>query len=480
MSSETVAPLKRALGLRDVALFMVTAGCSLQWAATAAAAGPSSLVVWVLGGLVMFLPLSVCVVFMSSRHPDHGGLYVWSKLAFGPFVGFMTGWTYWTANLPFFSGMLYFVAGSALFFGGERGALAGASPAYFIGFSIGALILAVVLNLRGLTAATWLTSAGAVARWVGTLLLVVLGLSVVATFGAATSIDRAALVPGFHIADIVFWSTIAFAWTGPEAASFMAGEIRDPQRTVPRAFAIAAPMIAGVYLLSTASVLVSTPSEHVNALYGVMDAIASDAHRLGFAWLIPLGAACLVLDRLGSVCAWLGAVARIPFVAGLDQYLPRSFARLHPRYGSPTTSLWVQAALAAAFTVLGQAGQSVRSAYNVLVAMMVVATLLPFVPLFAAAIRLSFGTPVAGEVRIPGGRVTVIFMALVGLATTLGAIALAFVPPADEDHPVLVVLKLAAMTLLVLLGGAAVYGSGRARARRHAATTYREGEAGAA
>ena len=78
----------------------------------------------------------------------------------------------------------------------------------------------------------------------------------------------------------------------------------------------------------------------------------------------------------------------------------------------------------AAFVTLGQAGTSVRGAYTVLVEMMVVATLLPFVPLFGAAIKLSAGAPVPGEVRIPGGRLTVGAMALIGLVTTLGAIAL--------------------------------------------------------
>src|SRR6266853_4313940 len=122
LKSTPEAPhLTRALGVRDVALFMVTAGCSVQWATTAAAAGASSLLVWVFGGLTMFLPLSVCVVFLSSRYPDEGGLYVWSKRAFGPFAGFMTGWTYWTSNLPCRTSLLYFAAGSAVFGLGHRG-----------------------------------------------------------------------------------------------------------------------------------------------------------------------------------------------------------------------------------------------------------------------------------------------------------------------------------------------------------------------
>ena len=88
--------LKRALGLADVTLYFVTACSSLQWVATAAASGPSALTVWLLGALTMFAPLSICTVWLASRHPDEGGLYVWSGRAFGPFAAFLTGWTYYT------------------------------------------------------------------------------------------------------------------------------------------------------------------------------------------------------------------------------------------------------------------------------------------------------------------------------------------------------------------------------------------------
>jgi glutamate:GABA antiporter len=467
MSTAPETPhLKRELGLRDVVLFIVTAGTGLQWCATAAAAGPSSLLVWLIGALVMFAPLSVCVVFLSSRHPDEGGLYVWAKLAFGPFAGFMTGWTYWTANLPYFPSVLYFAAGSALYWSGQRDAAASASPAYFIGFSLGALIVAVALNIRGLGVSKWLNNTGAFARWLGTALLVLLGIAVWWRDGSATPINRHTILPGFRVADAIFLATIAFAWTGPEAISFMGGEIRDPRKNVPRAFAMAAPMIVGIYLLGTGSVLLSSPAEHTNALYGVLETIRGDAARLGIPWLIPVGAGCASLAGLGSLCLWLGAVARIPFVAGIDQYLPARFATLHPRYGSPTVALVTQAVIAAAFALLGQAGTSVRGAYTVLVDMTVISGLLPFVPLFGAAIKLSAGAPAYGEARIPGGRATVIAMALVGLTTTLGAIALAFVPSDQEENPVMVLVKVGGMTAAVLAAGAAVYVAGSARARR--------------
>jgi amino acid transporter len=115
--------LRRSLGLLDVALFFLIACTNLQWVATAAAAGPSSLPVWLIGCLAMFIPVSVAVMYLSKQYPEEGGMYVWSKRAFGPFGGFMTGWTYWCSNLPYFPALLYFTAGNALFIaGGNSGA----------------------------------------------------------------------------------------------------------------------------------------------------------------------------------------------------------------------------------------------------------------------------------------------------------------------------------------------------------------------
>ncbi len=456
----------RALGLADVTLFMVTAGSSLQWTAVAAAAGPSSLIVWVFGGLAFFLPLAVCVVCLASRHPDEGGLYAWTGRAFGPFAGFMTGWTYWTGTLAFLPSVLYFSAGSARLLSVQSDA-SRATPGWFVGFSVAALALAVALNVRGMRVARWLNSAGAVARWVGTLLLVVLAFASWWQFGSATAINRHTLVPEFRLADVIFWTTLAFCWTGPEAASYMGGEIREARRTVPRALALAAPMIASIYIVGTASVLLAVPPAHASGVYGVMEAIRAAAARLGLSWLIPLGAACVVLDRVGSTCLWIGALARIPLAAGFDHHLPRSFTRLDAN-GAPAVAIWTQAVVVALLVVIGQSGTSVRGAYNVLIEMMVVTSMLPYLLLFGAAIRLSGGAPLSGEVRLPGGRATLIALAILGFATTAASMTLAFLPPPEEADPALAILKVAGLTAVLLGGGALIYAAGSARARRAA------------
>ena len=189
----------------------------------AAGIGPSALIVWVLGGVAMFMPLGVCVVYLASRYPDAGGLYAWSRRAFGPFAGFMTGWTYWTGTLTFLPSVLYFTAGSALFAAGRTGV--NATPGYFIAFSVVVLVISAVLNVRGLAVAKWLNSAGAVARWLGLLLLVALAPASCWRFGPATPINRHTLAPTFDLADVIFWTSLAFA--GPDLRRRRSWEMRS-------------------------------------------------------------------------------------------------------------------------------------------------------------------------------------------------------------------------------------------------------------
>jgi amino acid transporter len=456
------------MGLADVMLFMVTAGCTLQWTATAASSGPSSLIVWVFGAVGMLLPIAVTVVFLSSRYPDEGGLYAWTRRAFGPFAGFMTGWTYWSGTLAFLPSVLYFAAGAVLL-SLPRNPQADVGPAYFITFSIVTLLVSAVLNVRGLRIAKWLNSAGAIARWGGILLLIVLGLTSYWRFGSATPFNARTLTPTFRLADVIFWTTLAFAFTGPEAASFMGGEIRDPRRTIPRALAFAAPMIVGIYLVGTSSILLAIPPERAAGVYGVMEAIHEAAAGLGVSWLIPMGGLFVAFDRIGSACLWIGALARLPTAAGVDHYLPGGFTKLHPKYGSPAVAIWTQVIVVALLVVLGQSGTSVRGAYAVLIEMMIVASMFPFLLLFGAAIKLSAGPGGMGASQLPGGRPALVAIAVLGIATTAASMAISFVPPPEEEHPTLSILKVAGLTTVLLLGGSALYAIGAFRGRQRLA-----------
>ena len=153
------------MGFRDLVLFYVVTGVSLRWIATAAAAGPSSIVIWIGAFLFFYTPLALSVIELSSRYPEEGGIYVWSKRAFGDFAGFITAWSYWACNLPYFPAVLYFAASNALYIRHDWTRFSN-NTTFYIVFSLVALSLATLLNIFGLNVGTWLHNVGAVAMWI--------------------------------------------------------------------------------------------------------------------------------------------------------------------------------------------------------------------------------------------------------------------------------------------------------------------------
>ncbi len=336
---------------------------------------------------------------------------------------------------------------------GENRRVCAASPAYFIGVSLAGFAIATIVNVLGLDVGKWLNNAGAASRWIVTLLLIGLGIFAWMKFGAATPINGQTMRPSLHLRDLIFWSVIAFAWTGPESIPFMAGEIKNPRVTIPRGLAIAAPAIAAVYILGTISVLAVLAPSHVSSLYGVMQAIGQVAGRIGWVALAPVAAILVTISCLGSVGVWLGAVARIPFVVGIDRYLPEAFGRLHPRTHAPVVAILSQAGISTIFILLGQGGTTVKGAYDVLVSSTVLITMVPFLFLFGSAIKL-------GGARKP----LVVLAALVGLFTTIGAIVLSAVPSPDDPNKTLAVVKVFGLTALMIGAGTFAYFRGARRA----------------
>ena len=466
---ETTPQLRRVLTFRDLFLYYSVTGFSLRWIATGAAAGPSALVIWVVAALGFFVPLVFTVLELSSRYPEEGGVYVWSKRAFGPFAAFITGWTYWGSNLPYFPGLLYFAAANVLFVGGPAWQSLANNSAYFIAVASVGLVIAVSMNVVGLNVGKWLNNVGALASYGPAGLLVVLGIMSWSRYGSATPIDAHTLTPSTSLKDVIFWSTIAFAYGGVESGSTMGDEIQDARRTVPRAILAAGAVITVLYLVGTLAVLLAIPHEQVSGLQGIMQAIEAATRRVGLSSVVPIAAALVTINALGGVGGWFAATARLPFVAGIDRFLPPAFGRLHPRWRTPYVALLVQAAIAGLFVFLGQAGTSVRGAYDALVSMGIIAYFIPFLFMFAAMIVLQ-REPAGPEVmRVPGGRPMAILLASVGFVVTAISIVLAAVPPDEEPNKMLAVLKVVGSSLVLVVIGVGVYLAGRRRAAAAAA-----------
>jgi amino acid transporter len=425
--------LERALKTKDIVLFNVAAIVGMRWIALAAASGPSSLFLWVLAAIVFFIPQGFAVIALSSAIPEEGGLYVWTTKAFGQRQGFLAGWLYWASNITYFPTLTLSTVVFALYVFGTRFANLEQSAAYAAGASVVLLGIALVFNIVGMKTGKWIQNIGGLAQWIPSAALLLVGLIALTRSGSATPMPPSSLVPNFAaLPTILFFANLCFGFAGLELAPCMAGEVVEPRKTFPRAIVISGLSIAAVYLTGTISLLWSLPQNQVSIISGVNQAITKAGATHGMPWLGPPIALLMTLAGLGGVGAWLIATARLLFVGGLDRYLPPIFGKTHPKWKTPWFAMLFQAVFSALFILAAQWGGTVKEAYLKLVNATLIVYFLPYLYMFASAIRLR--AEIArqpGAIPVPGGKTGSVFWNSLGFLTTFVAIVLALIPPAD-------------------------------------------------
>jgi amino acid transporter len=449
--------LKRALRFRDLTLFYIVSGLSVRWVATAGAAGPSTLVVWVLALCGFFIPLAASVLELSSRYPAEGGLYVWTREAYGDFSGFIAAWTYQMSNLPYFPAVLYFGAGSVLFAFGARGQHLSTDSRYFLIFALGWLGFITLMNIIGVNAGKWLNNVSALGGILPISLLIVLAVISAKHFGSATSFTFHELIPRPSLKNAIFWSTIFFAFGGCEAGSFMGEEIENPRRTIPRALLTGGTIFAAAYIAGTAALLVALPSSAVSGVDGFMRGMMTLCTRLNLVWLAAPVALLLGLNAVGGAAAYLSSTSRLPFVAGIDCYFPSVFGHIHSRFKTPWVAIGTYGLAGMIVALLSQAGTSVRGAYDVLVSMSIIAYFIPYLFLFASMIRLQDRPAGPDVIRVWGGRPVATTLAVIGLLSTALTIVLSVIPGEDEPHKLLAIAKVLISTAVLIGIGVAIF-----------------------
>ena len=172
--------LRKAMGFWDVLLFNIAAVLGPRWIAAAGHNGTSSISLWVLAAIFFFVPGALVINELSSRFPEEGGLYAWARDAFGPFHGFIAGWTYWIYTIFYFPGLLLASASMAAYISSSHGAALAQNRPFLLWVSFALLVIAVVLNIIGLNIGKWLQNAGGVGTYVPLLMLVVVAVAICA------------------------------------------------------------------------------------------------------------------------------------------------------------------------------------------------------------------------------------------------------------------------------------------------------------
>ena len=375
--------LKRSMGLwMATALVvgnMIGSGVFLLPASLAAAAGPISIVAWVFTGIGAML-LALVFARMSGVLPNTGGPYVYARRAFGDFVGFQTAWGYWIAAW----------AGNAAITVAFVGYLAVFWPAVGTNNLLGALVgigliwLLTAVNIIGVREGAMVQMVTTVLKFVPLAVIGIVGLFFVkggnytpfAPHGTGSAISAAA--------PLTLW-----AFIGLESAAVAAGEVRDPEKTIPRATVIGTGLATLVYILSTVAIMGIIPT---GELAGSSSPFADAAGQIfGGGW-DKVFALVAMAATFGALNGWILLQGRVPLAAAEDGLFPKEFARVHGERRTPVFGLVVSSLLLSALMLMNYT-KGLVDAFTFVLLLATLTTLVPYAYAAAAQAYLYLTEP---------------------------------------------------------------------------------------
>ncbi len=438
--------LLRQMRLRDLVLAQILTVVGSSWVGIAAGLGNAQLVAWLISFALFYTPMAVAVFYLNREMPLEGGLYVWARRAFGEAAGFMTAWNIWTYGIVVIALLLVQMPSELSYMLGPRAAgLPENKPVVFVLLTALLLLLAYTAR-RGLALGKWIHNVSGLALLGSFALLIVSPLWAWAHGAHVHYAPLAFHLPARNATSLSLLGQTLFAAAGLEYIAIMAGETHAAHRDIGRSVVIASPIIFLMFVLGTAAVL-SLHELHRNVAINYVAPIPQTL-SLAFgttgptALMAKLAILLLQIRILGAASFIFTGVVRLPMAAGWDHLVPEWFARLHPRYGTPTNSIGLTTLVIAVLLVLGSAGVHAAEAFAVLND--------TSSELYALAYLALFLIPLVGtkslRVRLPRW---IPLVCALGVATTIFILIFNAYPFLDVASPGLFAAKILGTTALL-------------------------------
>jgi APA family basic amino acid/polyamine antiporter len=366
------ATLQRRLGPFDGAAIVVSnvIGSGIFFVpmivATMVVSGTAMLAVWAFGGVLAFAG-AMAYAELATLRPHAGGEYVYLRDAYGPLAAFMTGWTSFVAG---FSGAIAATSvGLAAFIGRFVPAAADTTALLTIPLPLVPLvvtkqaivaILAIVLlsfvhfHVGGRIVHNLLASAKV------SLLLVFIAIGLGWGSGSFGNISATHVVPSPATGWILALVPVMFAFSGWNAAAYVAEEIKNPSRNVPLALGLGTLAVIGIYLALNVLYLYAMPVEEIGALLAKGGTLTDVVGERLFGFVAGnLLAVFTIVSMAASISAMVLAGPRVYFAMARDHVFLESAGRVHPKYRTPILAITAQAVWASVLVLCGSLSQLV-------------------------------------------------------------------------------------------------------------------------
>jgi amino acid transporter len=465
--------LRKVLGLRDLIPMQILLVIGLSWTGTAARQAGTHVSFWLMGAALLFLPVAAVVQYCVRIWPYEGGVYQWTKHAFGPFAGFLSAWNLGAWGLLIVSNLGLLTASGLSYALGARAAWMVESSAVISGLNTGLFLLIFLASVTGLRIGRWVAHIGTAAMLLAAGLLILLLFVHPHSSHAHPHLSPqqpfSLELPVLTLMSLNLFSKIAFnGFTALEQVAVFAGETRNAARSILRSAWIAAPLIALIYILITGSILTYTRADQVDLVNPVAQVIAAAFAGGGstgsaFDWGSILGRGtilALALSTIAQYTVYIAEMSRLPMVAAWDHLLPAGFTRLHPRYGTPTRSLAVIVLAAVVFSFLASAGAGANEAFQLLATSSFICYGVNYLLMFAVPLLVGTRLSLRPDLRPP---LLVRAACICGASVTILSMIFNLIPIVDVTRPWVFALKVGLTVLGINLIGLAIYWRGTHR-----------------
>lgn len=391
----------------------------------------STLIFFFIFSAIAFLLPTAFVSAELAANVDEGGIYQWTRLAFGERMGFLAVWLQWINNIFWFPTILSFIAGTAAYL--IDPALA-QNPYYLVGVILTSFWALTIVNLKGVHTSAKFTSFCAIT---GLIIPVIMIITLLATWlwqGKPLQIQLNANTIFPHLGQMDNWialTAIMLGFAGMELATVHIKEVHKPQRTFPKALAFSTIIILLTMMLGSLAIAFVVPHDQINLVNGTIQTFAYFLNAYHLTWLTPILTLLLVIGSFGGIISWVISPIKGLAQAANHGFLPPFFQQQN-KHGVPQNLLIAQAILVSIVCMAFLFLPSINGSYWLLTALTTQLYMLMYVLMFLSALRLRHKISPQGEAfRIPGGKLGTQLVCLLGLLGCAITLFVGFIPPSN-------------------------------------------------
>lgn len=419
----------RSIGVFTLSMLITGAIDSIRNLPATALFGTTLIFFAIMAALLFLLPTALVSAQLSSSKLSRGGIYYWVKKSLGNHWGFLAIWLQWINTMVWYPTILSFIAGTLAYLINPNLV---DNKYYLISIILAVFWLMTLLNLKGIHVSARFAS-------ICTVLGMVIPMALIICFGAIWLVGHHPLQIHFSLDNTlpnfakgenwISLTAIVASFLGMELAAVHVNDVKNPQQAFPKSLLISVVIILVTMILGALTIAWVLPAKQINLVAGVMQAFKAFLAAFHLQFLLPLFVVMILVGSVGGMINWIISPAKGLLQAAEDGYLPKFLAKQN-KYKAPQNMLLLQAILVSVVCLAFLLMPSVNGSYWLLTDLSTEVYLLMYVLLFVGTMFLQHRFDLStAHYRVPGGKVGLSCVCLLGLLGVLITFVVGFIPP---------------------------------------------------